>query len=236
MSDDELKDIFSKARQVDEINERLTKTHKDAFGRIGGLEQTIRELKETKTTPQQVTLDKALFKHLSEYLGEENEMIDALAKDLSALQLGIPLTPNFDVDAKFAAEEVRFAERTKQLTEQLAETKREMEVRLLSIQHPDWEEINTVPEKTQEFIDWQMTLKPDDRQKLESASNNWDAKTLSSALTSFKGWKQKKTEFEASKSQRLTGNIPPTTGNSFQRPTKTNDDYESAFNAAVNGR
>ena len=233
MSDDELKDIFSKARQVDELNERLTKTHKDAFGRIGGLEKTVKELKEAKSNPQQVNISKDLFKNLAEYLGDDSEIPDALAKDLSALQLGIPMTPNLDIDAKLAAQEAKFAERQKELMDKLLETKRDLEVRLLSFQHPDWEEINTVPEKTQEFIDWQMTLKPQDRQVLESASNNWDAKTLSSALTKFKDWKAKKTEFENSKNNRLAGNVPPTNGNSYSRPTKTNDAYESAFNAAL---
>lgn len=235
MSDEELKDVFDKARQVDQINERLKSNHDATFGRIGGIEQALKELRSQ--TPTAANIDKAALKNLTEYLGEDDEgLLDALAKDLSTLQLGIPLTPDFDGDARFAEETAKFHQQQQAYDNKLTELRREFEVRMLSIQHPDWEEINTVPEQTKEFVDWQLTLRPEDRKTLEEASQNWDAKILSGALSKFKDWKGKKTEFEQNKNQRLQDNLVPTRGNGAARPPPNFDnDYEREFQKALNG-
>lgn len=236
MSDDELKDVFEKAKRFDELNDRLNKTHKDAFGRIGGLEQVVKELK-SRPEPQAVQVTKDQFKNLAGYLGEDDEMLDALTKDLSALQLGIPLTPNLNVEFKFEEERAKLAAEQQAFEQRMADMQRSIEVRLLSVQHPDWEEFNNVPEKAKEFVDWQLTLKPEDRQALEQASLNWDARTLANALTKFKGWKAKKAEFEQQKQQRLEGSIPPTRGNGhFRPPPNLDNDYEAGFKAGLMGQ
>ena len=235
MSDEELKDVFDKARQVDQINERLKSNHDSAFGRIGGIEQALKEIRSA--TPQAVNIDKETLKNLAEYLGEDDEgLLDALAKDLSSLQLGIPLTPNFDLDVRFAEEAEKLQQQQSVYEQKLTQLQRDFEVRMLSLQHPDWEEINTVPEKTKEFVDWQLTLRPEDRKTLEDASQNWDAKVLSGALSKFKDWRGKKTEFEQNKNQRLQDNLVPTRGNGAARPPSNFDsDYEREFQKALRG-
>lgn len=237
MTDDELKAVFDKARMVDELNERLQKTHRDAFGRIGGLEQTIREMKETaKAQPQAAQLSREQFKHLSDYLGEDDDgLLEALVGDLSALQLGIPLAPNLDVESRFAEEQARIQAMQQEHEHKLVAMQRDLETKLLGFQHPDWQDYNTDPAKAQAFIDWQMTLTEQDRHKIAEASQNWDGRTLANALTKYKEYAAKKAEHEQQKQARLAGNTPPTRGNGYDRPPPGYDnDYEAGFQQGLN--
>jgi hypothetical protein len=220
LSDEELQAVLDKAKLVDDLNERLRKTHDSAFGRIGSIENTIKELRESK--PTQAPIDASLFKNLREYLGEDAELVEALAQDLSAMQLGIPLTPNFDLDLRFEQEKAAIQEQQQAFQDNQTALRQEFEMKLLTMQHPDWREINTSPE----FAEWQGTLKPEDRQRLAST---WDGIELSSAFSKFKGWKAKKAEFEANKQRRLDSNIP-VRGNGYSRPNMNYDnDFERGF-------
>ena len=236
LSDDEFKSVFEKARRFDELNERLKKTNNDAFGRIGGLENAIKEMRAS--APQAVEINSAALKNLAEYFGDDSDgLVDALAKDLSALQLGIPMAPDFDIDARLASESEKIYGKQAEHEQKLQDMKRELDLKILTLQHPNWEELNTVPEKTKEFIGWQQTLKAEDRKALDEASFNYDVRALSVALTKFNAWKAKKDEFEQTKNQRLQDNLVPTKGNGATRPQPNfGSDYEREFQKALTGR
>lgn len=233
MSDEELEEVFAKARLVDDLDKRIKQNHDATFGRIGSLEQQLKQF--GNQAPQPVEINREKLTNLVAYLGEDDDgLLDALAKDLSALQIGIPLTPNFELDVKLAQEEQLIDEKTSKVEQGLLELRREMQVNLLTMQHPDWQDYNTVPEKTKAFVDWQLTLKEEDRNALDQASRNYDAATLSSALTKFKSWQEKKADQEANKNQRLQDGLIPTSGGMSSRPNFTNDnDYEAAFRRAT---
>lgn len=226
MTDDELKAVFEKAKQVDELNERLKKTHDGAFGRIGSIESALKELRDMR--PTAAPINPEMFTNLRAFLDDDSELVDALAKDLSALQLGIPLVPNIDLEAKFADEASRLEQRQQAFAEQQEQLRREFEMKLVDMQHPDWREVS----QTQEFEDWMNTLKPEDKQTLETA---WDGIVISRGMTKFKDWRAKKAEFESKKSERIAGNMP-LNGSGSARPAPTyEDDYLRAFNEGLRG-
>jgi hypothetical protein len=228
MTDDELQAVFDKARQVDDLNERLKKTHDHAFGRIGSIEGTLKELREQKpAAPVPVALNPEQFKHVSEYLDDDG-LVQALVQDLSALQLGIPLLPNFDLEARLAEDDLRFTKQQETLTGELSKLRQEFEMKALSIVHPDWQEQLETPE----FGEWQATLKPEDRQKLDES---WDSRELSKAFSKFKDWKAKKAEFERNKQNTLEGNIPIKSNGAGRQQNHYASDYERGFNEGLRG-
>jgi hypothetical protein len=228
MTDDELQAVFDKAKQVDDLNDRLKKTHDSAFGRIGSIEGTLKELRDRQSAaPVQVPLSPEQFKHVKDYLDDDG-LVQALVQDLSALQLGIPLTPNLDLEARFAEDEVRFAQQQQTLNGELSKLREEFEMKALSIAHPDWQQQLNTPE----FTEWQATLKPEDQQKL---SSTWDSQELSQAFTKFKDWKTKKAEFERNKQTTLEGNIPIKSNGGGRQQNTYNNDYERGFYEGLRG-
>jgi hypothetical protein len=207
VTEDEFNTIRNKANLVDELNNRLTKTHDTAFGKIGQLEQTIRELKQrSDEAPARTPLTKESFSKLAEYLDDE-EMAEALAADLSSLQLGGSSSESaFDKEAFNASIEEKFAAMSQEFAaayEQKADaTAKDFETKLLTIQHNDWREIAA----SEEFAAWKGTLKDEARETLDNA---WDGVVLANAFTSFKQWKSKKAEVAEKKQQRLEDGIQP---------------------------
>ena len=222
-TEDEVKSAFSKAQQYDELNNRLMKTHDTAFGKIGQLEQTIRELKAAKEhVPVATPLTKDSFKALAEYL-DDDDMATALALDLSSLQLGGSATevPHIDYEAINAGFEQKFSAMSESFSLQANATKNDFETKLLTIQHPDWQDVNA----SEEFSAWKGTLKPEAREILASS---WDGSVLGKAFTSFKSWQNNKTELATKKQQRLEESLLP--GGSSGRIQAPADD---AFNQGL---
>lgn len=211
MTEEELKDIVSKARQVDELSERLKKTHDGAFGRIGMLEQNLKELSQSRAQQQSVPVSKDSFKALAEYLGDE-EMVEALAKDLESLQIG----GNSGFDSASLLDSIN-----EQVNSKVDEISKSFETKLLTLQHPDW----AVIKDTDEFAEWQATLTADAVSTLFESN---DGMVLAGAFTKFKAWQGKKSEFAEKKKQRLEDAVLPKGG--YGRSQTTADD---AFNQGL---
>lgn len=227
VTDDEFKAVFDKAKQYDALNDRVKKDQNETFGRIGSLEQSLKQISDMKPTPVPVTKD--AFKHLSEYFGDDdNELVVALAQDLAQMQLGIPLMPNIDLEARFADEQSRIEQRQQEFAQQQDQLRREFEVKLVDMQHPDWREIS----QSDEFNGWLNTLKPDDKKTLETA---WDGIVIARGISKFKDWQAKKADYETQKNQRLEANIP-LNGSGGSRPQPNFDsDYQRGFDSAFKG-
>ncbi len=217
-TEDEVKSAFSKAQQFDELNSRLTKTHDTAFGKIGQLEQTIKELKQAKESTSTFTKDS--FKALAEYL-DDDDMATALAQDLSSLHMGGQQQAEVDYNAINASFEEKFLAMSQSFTSQTDANKRDFETKLLTIQHPDWETVNA----SDEFTNWKATLKQEARDTLNTT---WDGSVLGNAFTSFKTWQAKKTDIADKKQQRLQdGVLPSSTSSRTQAPA------DDAFNQGL---
>lgn len=146
-------------------------------GRNGQLMQQIEQLRNNP--PQNAAQQRALDIKLSKLSEGFPELAKLLQEDLQAsLSAGAPaadkpgsatLTPEL-IEAKVA--------------ERLAPMREEMEIKVLSVVHPDWMEIIRTPEFAL-FRD--NVLPPGEGQKLMESE---DAAYISSKLTQFKSWHQ----------------------------------------------
>lgn len=190
MTEDELKAAVQKAAQIDELNERLKNTRDTAFGKMGQLEQTIRELAANASASRgaPVQLSKDTFKRLAEVFDDEG-VAEALAEDLAGLQFEKPDLSEF---SKTVAESLRES----LLPELKQELSQDFEVKLLTFLHSDWQEIRD----SEEFAHWRTTLKPEDQAVLDTS---WDGATLAQAFTQFKTWRDKRAEAVEKRTRRL---------------------------------
>lgn len=219
MTEDELKDVLNKARQVDEINDRLRQTHDKAFGKIGQLEQSLKDLRASRQSSQPIT--KEAFKTLSAYL-EDEEMAEALAQDISTLQLSGAPAINFDMDAINEQFNSQLQSRTDELS-------RQFEMKLLSIAHKDWRQIS----ESEEFETWKSTLPESDQTVL---SETWDGSILADAMTQFKTWRGKRNEAADRKKRLLEDNVQISGGSSGRARTAADDSFEQGFKRVISSR
>lgn len=212
MTDDELKVVLGKAKRFDELDERLTKTHDTAFGRMGNLEQQFRELQQTRlaaVTPSQLSVDS--FKSLNDYFGD-TEIGTALANDLAQLQLGSSQVTHAGID------EQRYSN-------DIAQMRNDFEEKLVSVVHPDWREIKT----SQDFGDWYGSL---DQRSQAVIASSYKSEDVTRALTSYKTWRDQKVTSQQQKQARLENALPlPSGGGRNGRQASTS--YEDAFNQGM---
>jgi len=202
--------IVEKANKVDELNERLRQVSDKAFGSIGNITQQLNFLKQAQAQPK-ADISKDAFKALTEYYGDDS-LAEALANDLRDIGLiQTAAQPGFTQDDFEAALQAK--------TENLERT---MNMKLLAMRHPDWEDTKDTPE----FQGWAATLPESDQELLY---NTWDAVVLSKAFDGFKSWSTKKSQVEAKKKARLEGAILPTGGRSGAEASE--EDY---FNQGIN--
>ncbi|CAK0756189.1 conserved hypothetical protein [Gammaproteobacteria bacterium] len=181
MTEDELKEAISKAKRFDELDGRLTKTHDTAFGRIGQMEQALKEL-QSRPAGQRQQFSKELFTSITEYIGDDG-LSEAFANDLS--------------NALF----VTGSQSSDDYKEGIRALKEEMETKLLTMVHRDWRAIA----KSEEFAIWQNSISPEARQVL---NETWDGEKMIEAFDSFKDWRSRKADAEQKKQQRLEEAMP----------------------------
>jgi hypothetical protein len=217
-TEDEIKAFIDKAKLVDDLNDRLRQTHDKAFGKLGQLEQELRNMAQTRSTAA-TPLTKDSFAKLAAYYGDD-ELVEALAEDLSSLQLG-GQSQAFDMDAVKTT-----------LNEQLEQVRQELsdkfEEKLLTMAHPDWETVKD----SEDFAAWQKTLSPEG-QKILFDTN--DGMTLVKAFNSFKDWKTKREEAEQQKQQRLLDAMP-VNGKGGRATSTAEDAFTQGFRSVINKR
>lgn len=192
MTEDELKTALESSRQqVTDLQEKFSQFNDKAFGTIGQLKQELSAIKTAKGEP--ISAEK--FKAIADYFGDEG-LAQIFAENLSGLQFGGPAE---DYSGKF--EELQTGFDTK-LTEMRESMERDFNERILTIKHPDWQEISS----SDEFQKWGATLTPEAQKML---NDSWDGYKLSQAFDSFKAWRDKKQQAAAEKTQRLENAVQP---------------------------
>ena len=211
MTEDELKAVLDKAAQFDQLNDRLKQTHDKAFGKIGQLEQMLKQIADKPaSTGKPMAVSKETFKRLAEVFDDEG-VAEALAEDFAGLQFE---QPDFNSVSEKLREELRA-----ELKEEMAQ---EIQVIRLSAKHPDWEELY----HSEDFAHWKGTLTAEAQGILNTS---WDGAALSKAFDQFKTWKTKRAESIEKRTKRLEDAVPISgSGGSGQRKTD-----EDAFNRGL---
>jgi hypothetical protein len=186
---------------------------KSVYGKVGGLEQTIKELQANKSAGVQLT-EEDVADLKTEY---GDELAGALLKTLNKfgakIGAGKPLTAEEKAAAELkAADELRAAEQAKiddavkasktEAEKLLITTKQELELKMLNITHKGWRKLIQVADATgkftgytPDFATWLATQSKADQDKLQNA---WDADFLSDKIGEFKDHlKTKAAEAEA---------------------------------------
>jgi hypothetical protein len=194
----ELKNLLAKASQFDKLQETIeAKVSQRMFGKFGEVQREINQLKSAPTGQAlKLTADKLKRMH-----AEYPEMAAIFAEDLSDV-LTAPA-------GSFTKEQVDAI-----VSERLTEKSAEVELKLLTIAHPDWHANRHSPD----FAIWLTTLPPE---VSESVQCSQDSAFLTKAFTGFKAWKgaaqeAKKAADEAASAaakqkteKRLEGGITP---------------------------
>ena len=187
--------------QVDKMQAEMQQLiqHRDRqYGTIGELKQRIQTMQEAKPSQPTIRLTGESLKRLR---GEYPELAELLAQDLSEAvsvgggpaSAGISSQEIEQMMAKRAAEAERRAQEN---------SMKQVHQMLLAREHPDWKNVAN----SSDFTLWKANLDPRERTMLE---NSWDSSVISSALTAFKGWRDKQREKASSKRDRLERAIQP---------------------------
>ena len=222
MTEDELKEAIAKAKQFDDLSARLTKTHDTAFGKIGQLEQTIRELKAVAPA-ERTPFQKEQFAKLREYF-DDDDLVAAFVEDFNSLNLG---------GGYAKAPEIDYETINKGVDDRLMSIEEKFEIKLLNTVHPDWKQLSIRdydadgnPLYTEEFTAWKNTLTPADQ---ELVLTTGDGSVLAKAFNSFKDWRNKKAQAAQDKQKRLDDAMRPSGFVGTQQTQVTDDDFEAGM-------
>jgi hypothetical protein len=216
---DELK---AKAARVDEIDAKFQKSLDSAYGSLGGkLEMFEQKLQNMQPPSTPVPITKESFTALATYLDGDDALIDALVTDFGNLPMGgAAASTQVDYEAVNAAIAETVTERVDQIT-------KDFEIKLLTLQHPDWRKTRA----SEEFLAWEKTLTPEDSEILNTS---WDGLTLIGAFNKFNTFKAKKDEIAQRKQQLLEDNIPIQGGGSRTQQQMT-DPFNEGLRKVLDG-
>ncbi len=213
LTEDDVKAAVAQA--VMSMRGDLTKVHDRVFGKVGELQMKLDNLRASAMIAGKEQREK-----LKEEFPELAEMLFSRAEDsapASATERNEPQRPTVDVESV--------------VNRRIATTQMELERRLLTRDHRDWEQVAGSPE----FDAWKDRLPRQDRERLETT---WDADFISSKLTEFKQQRDSTVraaaESREAKKRRVEAAITPRGVASGQSADE--DDEEAAMTKAFGRR
>jgi len=190
---EQLDQLLNSTAQLDTLRTGLEKQFGTAFGKIGGIERKLSEIaairQETEGGTSEITAED--FGDLAEDFPDlVTGMVQALNKARPKQQAPAPNeapanVPQVDIDRLIGE---RIGAKETELTQRF-------EQRILSTQHPDWQQVRATPE----FQTWVKALPQTEQDQL---ANSWDASYVAQALTKFKDSQKPKTAPPAKPSAR----------------------------------
>ena len=171
ITEDELNDLRTRAARIDEMKATQDKSFGTAFGKIGGIERVLADLKAGQHLGELSVDD---FAEMKEQFPELAEMqVAGLNRALAKMKTPAPDSAQLDTKMQeLLAPVIARAEAAEKMA-QAAER------RALTKAHPDWNAVVALPA----FGEWAAKQPDETRQMLASG---WDADAIAQALTTYK--------------------------------------------------
>lgn len=225
-------------RQLNELNgvrdlvtglqQELRRTVDSTNGRIGSLQQTLKEVKEQASQGIRPS-----FEQMEALEEEFPELASTLKRDLTRIfGKGNETQPQANDEASGAAAPGAASANPLEAPE-VRKILRDKELAIVDARHEGWRDLPA----TTEWHAWANSLPPTAQELLRTTR---DAATLSEALDHFKEWKKAEDEKRAAsasassqRGKRLEHAIPATTGSSTGHVSIPNEDelFEAGFKA-----
>lgn len=210
LTESQIKAALAAASEVPDLKKQITAVHDKAFGRMGEIQQALKDLRTNPATGAPKTITAAALKRT---VAEYPEIAELLAEDLSSIVLQAPAAeaaPPLDLSAFEKA----------------------IERKLLTTAHRDWEKLRD----SDDFRLWKTTLPPE---ALNVLNTTYDSETLIEAFDDFKAWRTKaqqaKAEAEATtagaKQSRLEAAVAPRGSAAASETPDEDKAFEQGFNS-----
>lgn len=238
ITESQFKDLLTKVNSVDEIKAAVEKLRGDAFGKVGGLERTLKQLQDATPAGHAIEVSAADLAELeSEFPGLN--LGPSLAKGLTRILgklrgTGAPvvgITPE-ELHAQLNARAQQDAEFREE------ERKRQAAERLTDL-HEDWQQVVGPVNSQTEFRAW---LKGQGAEQETAFLNSWDPRFIAKTLTTFKSTKRAPSlapkpaaSGKDLRTQRLAEAVPAKGGGMAPAKSKVNEE-ELAFEAGYTGK
>lgn len=182
ITEQQLSDILSTAHSVEEIKAALEKTRNDAFGEMGGLKRTLKQLQEATPAGEPIVVS---AEDLAELKEEFPEMTDKMAKGLTRVLAKVKGTGKaavLDQAALDAAMATKLAEGRETITKEQA-------IERLTDKHENWREIIGPKDSPTEFRTW---LKTQEAAYAATVLETWNPREVAKAIDKFQEHQKKK--------------------------------------------
>lgn len=234
LTDEKVLELLKTSQTTEELRAGIKKLRDETFGRVGGLERTLKALQEGLAAPGQENDIEEHFADLKEQYPDAAPLIIKGIKQAMKQAKSIAIT---------AGEAPNPEELVQKILPQIEETvSQRFDMRFiqrtLDREHKGWREIVGEPNSNTEFRTW-LKGKPNEQEILGS----YDVDLLSGILTEFKEHKKAKTEqpkppASSTRTSRLEeavtpkGKIKPPA----PRPKSEEEEFEEGFRQGPAGR
>jgi len=237
LSDEQLQEILAKVKTVDQFSAVVEKLRGDTFGKIGGLERSLKQLLEQTPNGQPIEVKAEDLKGIETEFPGLN-LAPALAKDLTAvlskIKTGAPAVGLSKTELDAIRNDVDSVKKA------LVEDAKARAIERLSDMHEDWQDMVGSDTNETEFRSWLKKEKPD---QVKAFLESWDPKFVGKFLTEFKKAKEArektpeppKPKPKPSREQRLAEAIPAKGGGAPMQTSKRSEE-EDAFDSGFNGQ
>lgn len=235
ISTKQFQDLIAKASTVDEIRSAVEKLRGDAFGKLGGLERTIRQLQEGTAAGEPIVVS---AEDLAEVNAEYPDMGKTLAKDLTKILSKLKGTGAKSVAPDAIIEQLTpiLQQRDEAVRTALkAEVKQELAIEQLTERHENWREI-VGPKGSN--TEWRQWVNKQPAEYATTVLNSWSPSVVGKSIDKFLAEKAKAPKPPApssGRSERLAEAAPAKGGSGAPHKPKAltpDEEFEAGFKSA----
>ena len=240
LTDAQLQEILAKVKTVDQFGAVVEKLRGDAFGKIGGLERTLKQILEQNPSGQPIEVKPEDLKGIEAEFPGLN-LAPVLAKDLTAVLSKMKgagvAQKGLSQDEIDAMVNTRVNERVQKVEQARIDDFKQIQADRLTDMHEDWEAVIGPEGSQNEFRTWLKANKPSEE---KAFYESWNARFIGKFLTEFKKSKEKKPEPvkvdpKPARTQRLAEAVPAKGGGVAPEKPKRSEE-EDAFDAGFTGQ